>query len=373
LYCNYHTFARETPINGTCVPNDADCGSLGKACCVETTVTFEASDYSWQRVSCDLESNLSCNLVTLTCEEDLMSSLPNTTSKISELCGMPYGACFPAFTPSNPNGTIAGPEDFPDINCDKGCPENYFCAVVERYRTVEKQYSGEPYTSEELFGAPACLGPVDPECGKIGKPCCPWRVEDADLIDGELHCDERDSDGQLLQCRSLYDLNGYTPKLPMYSGRFQGFHAIKAAIESSTCTRLVECGSENNTCCHDYQDRYIYTNPISPHASSNTSLLCADGLYCHYQNFTFDNPQGTCISNTPDCGLEEGSACCIRSITTPVFSYREDLHTVGSEEFYCRNSSLVCSMNRRISVLQTPFTGSCILPSEEEDSSPVAE
>ena len=330
-YCNYHTPIRETPINGTCVANDPRCGLLGKPCCIETTTTHEARDNSKQSLRC--RDDLYCNLGSFVCDE---RELNGSIAEVNRLCGKPYGACFPAYDPRNPNSTVASAEDFPDIQCNEQCPDDYFCAVVSGQDDV-----------------PACLGPVDPDCGKPGKPCCPWTVDETESkkIDGDLHCDERDSEGNRLQCRSVFSLNRsldtgtFFITSDMDEGRF------KAAIQNSICTKLVECGSENKPCCHDYQDNYVYTNPKSLNAAGNQSLLCGEGLFCHYENFTLFNPQGTCLQNDPECGTMDGSKCCVRSLTAPMSGIRGDIN-IGEEVFFCRNGSLTCSFETRDSVVQ---------------------
>ena len=344
-YCNYHTPIRETPINGTCVANDPECGLPGKPCCIETTTTYEARDSSQQRFRCSDEDGLYCNLGSFVCEKKQFNA---SIVEVNRLCGQPYGACFPAYDPRNSNSTFATAEDFPDVQCNKQCPDGYFCAVV----------------SGDEDDVPACLGPIDPDCGKLDKPCCPWTVGDSQskTVDGDLHCDERDSQGNPLQCRSIFSLNqsldtGDYFLLPdMDEGRY------RAALQHSSCTKMVECGSEGNPCCHDYQDGYLYTNPKSLNAAGNESFLCAEGLFCHYENFTLINPQGTCIQNDPDCGTVDGSKCCIQSLTVPMSEIRGDLN-IGEELFFCRNSSLTCSLEIRESVVHFGAFPLCSLPS----------
>ena len=355
-YCNYHTPLRETPMNGTCVPNDPECGLLGKPCCIETSVTAEARDNSMQIFSCN-DSGLVCNLASLTCRENQVF---DTLEEISELCGKPNGACVPAYVPPFLNTNLTG-EDLTHP-CDKGCPLDYFCALI-KFRDYHE--SIDRATS-------MCLGPADPDCGKLGKPCCPWKIGDQS-VDGDLHCDEFDSEETPLQCRSMFAMNqdlgdkSYFIVNRISEKSFFGWEGEElrgnymSAIQNSICTATVECGSENNPCCHDYQAGYVYTNPKSINNAGNASLLCADGLFCRYDNFTVMHPQGTCVSNDPECGQQKGSPCCKRSLTSTFSGVRGIPDSgLGHEEFYCRNNSVQCEYTGKYTVLQFGKTPRCV-------------
>jgi hypothetical protein len=356
-YCNYHTPLRETPVNGTCIPNDPECGRPGKPCCIETTVTAEARDNSMQWVSCN-GSDLFCNLASLTCQEiQVFDSL----KEINNLCGQPNGACVPAYVSPALNTNFTG-KDF-DNQCDKGCPSDYFCALI-KYSVY-----GDTYGERKDLATSMCLGPADPDCGKLGKPCCPWKTDDQS-VDGELHCDSGSSP---LQCRSMFALNQDFSGKSFFtinnkiSKSFFGWEGENqrrnhiSAIQSSICTAMVECGSENNPCCHDYQVGYIYTNPKSINNAGNTSLLCAEGLYCRYDNFTMMHPQGTCVSNDPECGQQAGSLCCKRSLTSVYSGLRGIPESdLGQEEFYCLNSSITCEYTTKDTVLQFGKEPTCV-------------
>lgn len=348
-YCNYHSPSRQSPINGTCVANEPDCGSLGNACCIQTTTTYEARDDSMQQYSCD--DALECNLVTLRCERKTNTSI----SELNRLCGQPFGACAPAFNRYDPEYIFATQEDFPELACSKPCPENYLCSVIV--------WDDWEYEYDKGVNLSACVGPVDSECGTLGKPCCPWTIDDK-TVDGDMYCRERDSDGNPLQCRSLFalnqrtDISAFAPRSENTIGLIDVVAWYNWPIQNSMCTSLVECGSENARCCHEYQENYIYANPKSPHAAGNESLLCDEGLFCHYDNFTLISSQGRCIANEPDCGLYEGAPCCTLSLTAP-----SNLPTginVNQDITYCRNESLWCDRGPPNSIVQFGFSPVCI-------------
>ncbi|KAI8112570.1 hypothetical protein M9434_003891 [Picochlorum sp. BPE23] len=341
-YCNFHSPSRQSPINGTCVANQPDCGLLGKPCCIETTTTFEAYDSSMQWYSC--EDTLGCNLGSLRCERERNTSI----SELNRLCGQPYGACTPAFNGYNPESMFGTQEDFPELDCSKPCPENYLCSVIAWNHRVDDMYAN----------LSMCIGPVDPECGTLDNPCCPWTIDEKKTVDGDLHCRERDSDGNLLQCRSLFALNRPTDISGFYTPIEDDSSFDRWPIQSSICTPLEECGSENKRCCHEYQDNYIYANPKSPHAAGDESLLCDEGLYCRYDNFTGPSPQGTCVANDPECGTYEGSPCCTLSLTRP-WNIPRGINS-NEQVTYCRNESLSCYKGPPNSILQFGFSPVCI-------------
>jgi hypothetical protein len=303
-------------------------------------------------------SDLFCNLASLTCQEiQVFDSL----KEINNLCGQPNGACVPAYVSPALNTNFTG-KDF-DNQCDKGCPSDYFCALI-KYSVY-----GDTYGERKDLATSMCLGPADPDCGKLGKPCCPWKTDDQS-VDGELHCDSGSSP---LQCRSMFALNQDFSGKSFFtinnkiSKSFFGWEGENqrrnhiSAIQSSICTAMVECGSENNPCCHDYQVGYIYTNPKSINNAGNTSLLCAEGLYCRYDNFTMMHPQGTCVSNDPECGQQAGSLCCKRSLTSVYSGLRGIPESdLGQEEFYCLNSSITCEYTTKDTVLQFGKEPTCV-------------
>lgn len=360
-YCNYHTPLRETPLNGTCIPNDPECGLLGKPCCVSTMVTAEWRDNSRQILSCNV-SNAFCDQASQTCLE---IQVFDTVEEVYSLCGKPNGACAPPYVP--PSSSRANfTSNSLDTECDKGCPSGYLCALVEY-----EKYDREQKEIVDL-AVPMCLGPADPNCGTLGKPCCPWKIDD-ETVDGDLHCDAFAPDGTPLQCRSMFALNqdlsdkSFTFAVSLSNVSFFSWDGEKSrqsylsAIQSSMCTPIVECGSENNPCCHDYQTGYLYTNPASINKAGNESLLCADGLYCHYDNFTILHPQGTCIPNDPECGQQKGSPCCKRSLLSPLTGVRGMPETdLGKQEFYCRNKSIQCEYTTMDTVMQFGKAPSCV-------------
>ena len=326
LYCEFNNCRRETPISGTCVANADNCGTkVGAPCCITTGVSYVAYDDAVQKLDCDKGPNLTCDV-----RQDIPTCIhkakeTETNKKLQEMlqqCGQPGGSCLPAW-----NGTMfLSSEYFPQITCppeQQECPPDYFCGFLSSW-----MYGIET----EL---PMCLGPVDPECGKLGKPCCPWTIdsEKNKHVDGNLWCKRTDEDENPLQCIYKYD------------NKDSGY--IADAIIYSRCVKNEPCGSLNQPCC---RFRELYSNPPSVVSIRNKSLACGEGLFCNYtdtffcpdfnaismDNYHIRTEEGTCVANPVDCGSDIGKPCCVRSVQNVTDFARR-------EEYYCDISkNLVC-------------------------------
>ena len=344
LYCQFDNCRRTTPISGTCVPNLPECGvKEGAPCCIRSRVTYEAYDAAVQEFYCADGTDLEC---------DSYPDMPICTRKQSQnveifpneilQCGKPGGACAPAWNGSTILNTLDFGTKFVQLinNCtpeELQCPPEYFCGI----RNVPYVYSRE-FESKFL---PACIGPVDAECGKESRPCCPWQIDASTgekIVDGELWCDATNVDGTPLQCISKDDLDVYS---------------MEMAIKNSKCVLNKPCGSLGESCCRFVEENsfFHFENPAQSTSIQNRSLACEKGLYCNYTDFLrcpsaafmYSNPsrldQGTCIANAKDCGLEVGKPCCVRSLR-----YRG--YFPKREVYYCDVSkSLVCDpSNKRV-------------------------